>query len=131
MSLVDQQGASPIHLIGFEDDTNLREISWNQKVLERISKKWKLQHGEAVVFCNVKKDRFRLVASFYGLAVLILPPINPEDRISLYLKISLFLKQFKRTHEVVYRLGEEIVDAQERLKKRKALARKELKRRKK
>jgi len=84
----------PLEIIDLIDGANLREVCWNQKFLERVRDEYKLQHRQAVAYCNVAHDRYRLVACFYGLAVLILPPVNEQDRTSLYLKISQFLQQF-------------------------------------
>lgn len=109
-------------IVGFADSTNLRELNWNQHVLEKIKKEWKLNHGEAVVFCNDAQDRFRLVASFFGLPVLILPPVNQDDRISLYLKIALFLKKFRIAGNITSVLEEEVEHAEKRIDRRKRLA---------
>jgi len=86
----------PLEIIDLIDGANLREVCWNQKFLERVRvrEEYKLQHRQAVAYCNVAHDRYRLVACFYGLAVLILPPVDQQDRASLYLKISQFLEQF-------------------------------------
>ncbi len=113
---------SPISIIGFEEDTNLRHVTWNQNYLEEVKREWRLQHGQAVVFCNTAQDRFRLVAVFYGLAVLVLPPIDPEERHSLYLKISEFLRKFQPRDKVAAKLDEEIELAKSRIERRKKLA---------
>lgn len=114
--------SSPIRIIGFEEGTNLRHVTWNQSYLEEVKKEWKLQHGQAVVFCNAAQDRFRLVAVFYGLAVLVLPPIDPEERHSLYLKISEFLRRFQPSDKVAEKLEGEIELAKSRIERRKKLA---------
>jgi len=114
--------SSPLRIVGFEDNTNLRNVSWNQNYLEGVKKEWKLQHGQAVVFCNVAQDRFRLVAVFYGLAVLVLPPIDPEERHSLYLKISEFLRKFQLSNEAARMVDNEIDLAKSRIERRQKLA---------
>lgn len=114
--------SSPLSIIGFEDNTNLRHVTWNQGYLEGVKEEWKLKHGQAVVFCNAAQDRFRLVAVFYGLAVLVLPPIDPEERHSLYLKISEFLRRFEPRDQVAAKLEEEIELAKSRIERRKKQA---------
>lgn len=114
--------ASPIDIVAFEPDSNLREVSWNQTFLEETKEEYGLKHGQAVVFCNVAQDRFRLVAVFYGLAVLVLPPIDPAEKHSLYLKISQFLRRFKVHDEVAEKLEAEGRVAKIRIERRKNLA---------
>jgi hypothetical protein len=114
---------SPLEIIEFISEANLREVSWNQKFLEKIKVTHNLQHRQAVVFCNLAQDRFRLVANFFGMAVLVLPPIDPQDRISLYLKISQFLHRMAATSvRACAHLDDEINGAQQRLDRRQALA---------
>jgi hypothetical protein len=125
---------SPLTLVGYEDDMDLRSISWNQDLLEQEAREYKLKHGEAVVYSNVAQTKVRLIAVFYGMAVLILPPIDPADKISLYLKVNQFLRLFKdgTAGVMIGHLDKEIAGAQERLeriKKRKALAAQAAKRR--
>jgi hypothetical protein len=88
--------AHPIRIVAYETDANLREVSWNQLFLESVRKDYKLSHGEAVLYRNVAQDRWRLVACFYGLSVLILPPVDKEARLSLDLEISRFLRNLAK-----------------------------------
>jgi hypothetical protein len=125
---------SPLTIVGHEEDTNLLHVCWNQRFLEKEARYFKLQHGEAVVYTNVARDRVRLVAVFYGMAVLILPPIDPQSKISLYMKINEFLRQFQAEPKVTSFLEGEVTEARERLKRqeeRKKLAANAAKRRKK
>jgi hypothetical protein len=107
--------SSPLTLIAFEENVNLRNVTWNQRFLDKVAQKYQLQHGQAVVYTNVAKSKVRLVAVFYNMAVLILPPIDPESKISLYLKINQFLKNFSGGSRLYAFLEEEILYAQERL----------------
>ena len=84
----------PLEIIGYENATNLNKITWNQFFLEKIKKEYKLKHRQAVLYVNQAQDRFRLVACFYDLAVLILPPTDPEHRLSIYIKVGSFLRKF-------------------------------------
>ena len=91
--------AHPIRIVAYEVDANLREVSWNQLFLEAVRHDYKLKHGEAVLYRNVAQDRWRMVAVFYGLAVLVLPPVDKEARLSLDLEISRFLRNMTRGFE--------------------------------
>jgi len=114
---------APISIVGYEDDANLREISWNQGFLESVKKEWELKHCQAVLFVNKAHDRFRLVVCFYNFTVLMLPPVDQEDRVSLYLKVSQFLKKFTgRFKDATDLLDAEIELSNERIKRRKQLA---------
>lgn len=121
---------APVTLVDFVEAANLNQVRWNQGFLEEVRSEYALKHGQAVVYCNAAQDRFRLVACFYGLAVLILPPVNPEEKHSLYLKVSEFLKQFTSQVKMTKRLDEEAELAKSRIARRKAQASKVKKRRK-
>jgi len=114
--------SAPLTLVDMVDDVNLRHIGWNVKVLESIQRAHKLQHGEAVVFCNKAQDRFRLVASIYGVPVLMLPPTDSEQRLSLYLKVNTFLAKLRPSPSLQAHLVELDDHARDRLAKRQALA---------
>ena len=113
----------PIYIIAYKDNTDLREVSWNQKYLDSIKKEYDLKHCQSVLFINIARDRFRLVVCFYGFAMLLLPPTNSADRISLYLKIGDFLKRFAgRFDDAINLLDREIELASQRLERRKHMA---------
>lgn len=85
---------TPIEIVAYEEETNLRTITWNQMFLESVRDAHKLKHRQAILYINCAQDRFRLVVCFYGLAVLVLPPTSAEERLSLYIKVSEFLRKF-------------------------------------
>ena len=120
--------SSPLKLVYFVEDQDLRDIRWNQLVLEQLVADYEeetgmpLRHAEAIVYCNVAQDRFRLVTMFYQIPVLILPPVNPEDRLSLFLKVSLFLKKFAPKAEVLKSIDGEIETVKDRMDRRADLA---------
>jgi hypothetical protein len=97
----------PIEFVAYEEEVNLLTVSWNQRFLEQVKKEYGLKHGQAVVYRNVARDRWRLVACFYGLAVLILPPVDKEARLSLDLEVSRFLKKMSGNFDQGMRLLEE------------------------
>ena len=126
----------PIEIVGYEEESNLIEITWNQKFLEAVHKEYNLKHREAVLYVNAAQDRFRLVACFYGLPVLVLPPTCPEERLSLYLKVSMFLKKFTTKYQDLTKaLNSEIKQTTKRIERRdnrrRAEAKKALSRRRK
>jgi len=113
---------TPISIVSMEDDRNLTSVTWNQRFLENVKSDYKLKHREAVLFVNKAKDRFRIVANFFGLAVLILPPTEPEQRLSLYLKVSQFLRRFAGRESMSAYLTSEIESAKVRVERRAAAA---------
>lgn len=122
---------SPVRIVGYEDQCNLRELSWNQKALERIKTGYDLLHGEGVIFANKARTRFRLVIVFHGMPYLVLPPIDPKDKVSLYLKEAQFLRKFRITSETILKyIDEEIELAEGRLERRRQRAAAALQRRK-
>lgn len=121
---VEAAQSIPIKIIDVEEEANLLQVSWNQKFLEKIKDEYKLTHRQAVLFVNKAQDRFRLVACFYGLAVLVLPPVNPENRLSLYLKVSQFLRKFSVNKEVGESIDFEIETAKRRVARRAEAAKK-------
>jgi hypothetical protein len=90
--------------------------------LEETKETYKLKHTQAVLFINLARDRFRLVACFYNFAVLMLPPVDSQDRISLYLKVSQFLKNFADSPKPSRVLDQQIESATARVEQRKRLA---------
>lgn len=83
----------PIEIIAYTEGENLNTVSWNQRFLESVKQENDLKHGQAVLYRNVARDRWRLVCCFYDLAVLILPPVDKEARLSLDLEVSRFLRK--------------------------------------
>jgi hypothetical protein len=111
---------TPINVVAYEEDANLNEVSWSQLFLESVRKDYKLKHNEAVLYRNVARDRWRLVVCFYGLAVLVLPPVDKEARLSLDLEVSRFIRkmtgnEFEEGMEMIER---QIADTTTRLKRR-------------
>jgi hypothetical protein len=115
---------NPLTIVGHEEDTNLRNVSWNQRFLEGEAQRYNLRHGHAIVYTNVARSKVRLVAVFYGMAVLMLPPVDEASKVSLYLQINEFLRKFQAHKAVADFLDTEITEAQERMKR--AIERKKL-----
>ena len=85
----------PLNFIAYAEDSNLKEVNHNAQCLQRIAKEHGLRkHCDAVLLTNKAEDRFRVVAMFYSLPVLILPPVHPEHRLSLYLQVGQWLRKF-------------------------------------
>jgi hypothetical protein len=102
------------------ENENLRQVSWSQLFLDKIKRRYKLKHGEAVLFINKAKDRIRLVVNFYNLAVLVLPPTDREERLSLYLKVNEFLKRLSGEKSYTF-IETEIELCRERIERRRKL----------
>ena len=98
---------SPIEIVACEEDVNLREVGWSQLFLDKVHKEYALSHKEAVLYVNAARTKFRLVTCFYGQTVLVLPPIDHNDPLSIYLKVSLFLRKFWSTGEITALLDNE------------------------
>jgi len=114
---------SPFEIVTYVENSNLREISWNERFLTQCNTAHKLKHRQAVLFVNKAQDRFRIVANFYGMAVLILTPIDQSDRTSFYLKISRYLKRFSiKFADGIKFLDAQIETAQTRMERRKQAA---------
>lgn len=123
---------SPISIVHVEDDANLRTVSWNQGFLDEVKDEYRLTHGKAVLYVNVAQDRFRLVVCFYGMAMLLLPPITDADRrLSLYLQVSQYLRKFSGYAKLQSFLSDQIENTKERIERRKRLAQAAKKRRRK
>jgi len=114
--------ASPIKIVAYVEDQDLRQVQWNQTYLEKAKREHRLQHGQAVVFCNVAQTKFRLVCCFFDFSVLMLPPVDHEQRVSLYLKIAAFLRTLGGRVAVMTRIETEIEGAKERLQVQQAKA---------
>jgi len=114
--------SAPVSIVAYEEGQNLVKVTWSQRFLEEIKRAHKLKHCEAVLFINKAQDRFRLVACFFGLAVLILPPTEPEQRLSLYLKVGQFLRKFSNTARAEACIAAEVELAQDRINRRAAAA---------
>jgi hypothetical protein len=116
---------SPVEIVAVEEDANLRLVNWNQKILDKKKVEYRLRHGEAVLFINVAQDRFRMIVCFYGMAMLLLPPIDPTKKLSIYLEISRYLRQFSKNFEVALGiLDRQIETTQQRIKRRQKMAKK-------
>lgn len=107
-----------LSIVAYKDEQNLIKVTWNQKFLEQIKREYTLKHQDAVLFVNKAEDRFRIVACFYGLAVLVLPPTESEQRLSLFLKVSQFLRRFSNTEKMNTYLTNEIELTKDRLERR-------------
>jgi len=81
-----------LKIVDWVDNSNLRYVSWNQSYLERTATTYNLNNNQAVVFSNVAQTKVRLVARLNNLIVLILPPVDPQRRLGLYLEINQFLR---------------------------------------
>jgi hypothetical protein len=109
-----------ITLVGCEEDADLRYVGWNKAFLSDHT----LKSGEGILYVNRAQDRFRIVANLSGKAVLLLPPVDKEARLSVHLEVSRYLR---RLCSLSGALSEDLLDlyvesATERFKRRQAAA---------
>lgn len=109
---------SPLTIVEYCEDENLRYVGWSQRFLEAQKERYALKHQQAILYVNKARDRFRLIACFYGLAVLVLPPTDPEQRLSIYLKVSQFLRKISEGRTAYDFLEQEIENTKERIGRR-------------
>jgi len=109
--------AAPLDFVALEADQDLRRVSWNQRFLEREAKRFGLKHRQAVIYRNLAKTTFRIIAMFYQMPVLILTPVDPGTKISLYIQINDFLRKFRLDRSLQKQVAEEIEEAKARLER--------------
>jgi len=80
-----------LEVLGAVDNVDLRKISARSAFLNRIRKKYDLQHLEGVVYTNKAWTRFRLVVCLDDMMFLDIPPIDLQGKHSMYLKVSEWL----------------------------------------
>ena len=102
-------------IVAHEENADLRKVWHTATFLHRVARQHSLTEGQAVLYVNVLADRARLVMILYGMPVLVLPPTDPERRLSLFLTVSEYLRKFHPTATVRRSLNEEIGRAAARL----------------
>lgn len=102
-------------IVAHEENADLRKVWHTATFLHRVARQHSLTEGQAVLYVNVLADRARLVMVLYGMPVLVLPPTDPERRLSLFLTVSEYLRKFHPTAGVRRSLDEEIGRAAARL----------------
>lgn len=113
----------PLNIVAHEENVNLLEVSHNATCLSKIAHQYKLRkHCDAVLLSNRAGDRFRLIAMFYSVPVLILPPIHPEERLSLYLKVSQWLRKFCQKEDLRSYVDEQIKHTKVKMERQKQAA---------
>jgi len=80
----------PLELITWRRDQDLREVSQAESILWGWVKKCKLKDGQAALFSNKVEDRFRIVARYNGMPMLIILPVaqSYHFRRQLYMKLA-------------------------------------------
>lgn len=68
--------STPLELVSWEREVDLRKVSHRAGWLRRVTKKFKLKNGQAVLYSNKAWDRFRAVQLINGLPVVILFPVE-------------------------------------------------------
>lgn len=91
----------PITFVGYEDDVDLRTVTWNHTKVMAIQEEYDLADGEAILFRNVAQTKFRIVLHWHGITSVLIPPVDSEEKHSLDLKIIYFLRQFRTSDKKV------------------------------
>lgn len=111
-----------LNFIDYVPDSNLNKVCWNQKFLQSVQKEYSLKHRQAVIYVNAANDKFRIVANFYGMNVLILPPVSHEKRLSLYVQVGQFLRKFNPSPTIDNKIANEIDRCEKRIERQKKVA---------
>jgi hypothetical protein len=75
-------------VVGFHDEIDLRFISAKAAFLRGVERTENMVHGTAVVYTNVKQDRFRVVLCTEAANYLMIPEYDPDGKLSPYLRVS-------------------------------------------
>lgn len=127
----------PLSIIHWEVGVDLRTLGWNRRDVERIVRKYKLKHGQAVIFFNNAKEfggsgshspKCRLYWVWRDQGCTIIPPVDEGARqVSYQLKLNEWLRTaFGCTSQIVDAMNgfdtalERRLAARQAAKKRKA-----------
>lgn len=115
-----------LRIADYQDGKDLREINWRKETLNHIAAEWSLEPGQVVVFENKKQEKARLVANINGHIILMIPPIDPQDQLTVHLEVNRFLRTLSSSPQAIDVRHEELQQRLKELKERKArnLARK-------
>jgi hypothetical protein len=79
----------PLTFVNWEVGVNLRELSWTRRAVNAIVRKYKLQHGQAVIFFNNARDfggsgshppKSRIFWMWNGHGCTIIPAVDEDAR---------------------------------------------------
>lgn len=81
---------TPLELVTWRRDQDLREVSQAEDVLWAWVRKCRLKDGQLALFSNRIEDRFRMVALYNGMPMLIILPVGKthQFRRQLYAKLA-------------------------------------------
>jgi hypothetical protein len=65
----------PLEIVTWRQDQDLREVSQSEDILWAWVKDCKLKDGQVALFSNKVEDRFRMVARYCGMPMLIILPV--------------------------------------------------------
>jgi hypothetical protein len=83
----------PLEIATWRQDQDLREVSQSEDILWYWVKECKLRDGQAALFSNKSETRFRIVARYNDMPMLIILPVAASYalRRQLYAKIAEWL----------------------------------------
>jgi len=65
--------------IGVETNVDLRKVNWNEDVLNKWARVYKVGEGKSFLFVNKSITRMRCIQRRNGLVELLIPPMNKKN----------------------------------------------------
>lgn len=92
-SLRRESSKQPLEITTWRKEQDLREVSQSEEILWNWVKECKLKDGQAALFSNRAETRFRIVARYNDMPMLIILPVAASYalRRQLYAKIAEWL----------------------------------------
>lgn len=112
----------PYKIVGWVDDYNLTKVSWLEKKINAQARVFDIQEGEAVVFTNKAQDRFRIIHRKNGILRVEIPTVGQNNKLSMYLQVSLHLSALPRIIEVKDLVDQVVAEAEARIARSQARA---------
>lgn len=96
--------------IGWEENVDLRQVSWCGNFLDKKVREYILEPGEVVIFTNVAQDRIRFARiGIGGVPEIACPKADTNGRgLSIYLQISLALASLCPTEFEAHKFAKEV-----------------------
>lgn len=105
-----------ISLQDWLDNQDLRFVSTRRTYLYSVVRAHHLRDGQGILFSNVARTRFRIVAVLAGVPVLLLPPTDSGAlMLSLFLQASRFVRALASSAMLASRLDAHVEHTEERV----------------
>lgn len=93
----------PLQFVHWEVGVDLRDIRWNRRAVEKVVRKYRLRHGQAVIFFNNAREfggngsqppKCRIYWVWNGQPLSIIPPVDEGARqVSYQLRLNEALRK--------------------------------------